>query len=162
MRWANFLYRDNSGAAAAEMALIIPLALALIFTTFEGAYYMICEHRVVKGVRDASRYAARLDLSNYACPGGTFSGSTATVQNLARTGLLSGGSAAVSGWVNSDVTIAVTCLSGQSGIYAATGGNAPRVSVSTRVAYPSLMGSMGFTAATIYIGAAAQSPVIGL
>lgn len=162
MRWANFLYRDTSGAAAAEMALIIPLALALIFTTFEGAYYMICEHRVVKGVRDASRYAARLDLSNYACPGGTFSGSTATVQNLARTGLLSGGSAAVSGWVNSDVTIAVTCLSGQSGIYAATGGNAPRVSVSTRVAYPSLMGSMGFTAATIYIGAAAQSPVIGL
>lgn len=162
MRWANFLYRDTSGAAAAEMALIIPLALALIFTTFEGAYYMICEHRVVKGVRDASRYAARLDLSNYACPGGTFSGSTATVQNLARTGLLSGGSAAVSGWVNSDVTIAVTCLSGQGGIYAATGGNAPRVSVSTRVAYPSLMGSMGFTAATIYIGAAAQSPVIGL
>ena len=162
MRWANFLYRDTSGAAAAEMALIIPLALALIFTTFEGAYYMICEHRVVKGVRDASRYAARLDLSNYACPGGTFSGSTATVQNLARTGLLSGGSAAVSGWVNSDVTIAVTCLSGQSGIYAATGGNAPRVSVSTRVVYPSLMGSMGFTAATIFIGASAQSPVIGL
>ena len=162
MRWANFLYRDTSGSAAAEMALIIPLALALIFTTFEGAYYMICEHRVVKGVRDASRYAARLDLSNYACPGGTFSGSTATVQNLARTGLLSGGSAAVSGWVNSDVTIAVTCLSGQGGIYAATGGNAPRVSVSTRVVYPSLMGSMGFTAATIYIGAAAQSPVIGL
>ena len=60
------------------------------------------------------------------------------------------------------MTIAVTCLSGQSGIYAATGGNAPRVSVSTRVVYPSLMGSMGFTAATIYIGAAAQSPVIGL
>ena len=162
MRWANLLYRDQSGAAAAEMALIIPLALALIFTTFEGAYYMICEHRVVKGVRDASRYAARLDLSNYACPGGTFSGSTATVQNLARTGLLSGGSAAVSGWVNSDVTIAVTCLSGQGGIYAATGGNAPRVSVSTRVVYPSLMGSMGFTAATIFIGASAQSPVIGL
>ena len=144
------------------MALIIPLALALIFTTFEGAYYMICEHRVVKGVRDAARYAARLDLSNYACPGGTFSGSTATVQNLARTGVLSGGSPAVSGWVNGDVTIAVTCLSGQSGIYAATGGNAPRVKVSTRLAYPSLMGSMGFTAATIYIGAAAQSPVIGL
>ena len=162
MRWANLLCRDQNGAAAAEMALIIPLALALIFTTFEGAYYMICEHRVVKGVRDAARYAARLDLSNYACPGGTFSGSTATVQNLARTGVLSGGSPAVSGWVNSDVTIAVTCLSGQGGIYAATSGNAPRVKVSTRLAYPSLMGSMGFSPATIYIGAAAQSPVIGL
>ena len=144
------------------MALIIPLALALIFSTFEGAYYMICEHRVVKGVRDAARYAARLDLGNYACPGATFSGSTTTVQNLARTGQLSGGTAAVSGWVNGDVTIAVTCASGQGGIYLATGGNAPRVRISTRVVYPSLMGSMGFTASTIHIAAAAQSPVIGL
>ena len=164
MRWANFLYRDTSGAAAAEMALIIPLALALIFTTFEGAYYMICEHRVVKGVRDASRYAARLDLSNYACPGGTFLGDPTTVKNLARTGQLSGGTVAVPGWGidSNDVTIAVTCDSGRGGIYLATGGNAPRVRISTRVVYPSLMGSMGFTAATIYIGAAAQSPVIGL
>lgn len=162
MRWADLLNHDESGAAAAEMALIIPLALALIFTTFEGAYYMICEHRVVKGVRDAARYAARLDLSNYSCPAGTFSGSSATIQNLARTGLLTGGTAAVSGWVNGDVTIAVTCASGQGGIYLATGGYAPRVNVSTRVTYPSLMSSMGFTSATIYIGASAQSPVIGL
>ena len=169
MRWANFLYRDNSGAAAAEMALIIPLALTLIFRTFEGAYYMICEHRVVKGVRDASRYAARLDLTHFSCPSSYVESPTgvptvtlASIKDLTRTGQLSGGTAAVSGWVNGDVTIAVTCLSGQRGIYDATGGNAPRVSVSTRVAYPSLMGSMGFTAATIYIGAAAQSPVIGL
>lgn len=144
------------------MALILPLAITLIFTTFEGAYYLICEHRVVKGVRDAARYAARLQLSNYACPAGTFSGSTATVQNLARTGLLTGGNAAVSGWINSDVTVAVTCASGQDGIYLATGGYAPRVSVSTRVTYPSLMGTLGFTNSTTYIGASAQSPVIGL
>ena len=144
------------------MALIIPLAVALLFTTFDGSYYMICEHRMVKGVRDAARYAARLDLSNYACPGGTFSGSSATVQNLARTGVLSGGTAAVPGWVNSDVTIAVTCSSGQDGIYAATGGFAPIVRVSTRMVYPSLVGAMGFSSSTIYIAAAAQSPVIGL
>ena len=171
MRWANFLYRDTSGAAAAEMALIIPLALALIFTTFEGAYYMICEHRVVKGVRDASRYAARLDLTHFSCPSSYVESPTgvptvtlASIKDLTRTGKLTGGTVTVPGWGtdSNDVTIAVTCLSGQRGIYDATGGNAPRVSVSTRVVYPSLMGSMGFTAATIYIGAAAQSPVIGL
>ena len=162
MRWAKTLGRNQSGAAAAEMALILPLVLALLFTTFEGSYYMICEHRVVKGVRDAARYAARLDLSNYACPGGTFSGSTATVQNLTRTGALSGGTATVPGWINSDVTVAVTCATGQGGIYAATGGNAPLVKVSTRLAYPSIMGALGFTNATIYIGAEAQSPVIGI
>ena len=162
MGWAKSLRTDQSGAAAAEMALILPLVLALLFTTFEGSYYMICEHRVVKGVRDAARYAARLDLSNYACPGATFSGNTATVQNLTRTGALSGGSATVPGWVNSDVSVAVTCTSGQGGIYAATGGNAPKVRISTRLAYPSIMGTLGFTNATIYIGAEAQSPVIGI
>ena len=162
MRWAKTIGRDQSGAAAAEMALILPLVLALLFTTFEGSYYMICEHRVVKGVRDAARYAARLDLSNYTCPGGTFSGSTATVQNLTRTGALSGGTATVPGWINSDVTVAVTCATGQGGIYAATGGNAPLVKVSTRFAYPSIMGTLGFTNATIDIGAASQSPVIGI
>ena len=161
------------------MALIIPLALALIFTTFEGAYYMICEHRVVKGVRDASRYAARLDLTHFSCPSSYVESPTgvptvtlASIKYLTRTGYLPppygpgppNKPPTVKGWGTdaNDVTITVTCLSNQEGIYAAAGGNAPRVSVSTRVAYPSLMGSMGFTAATIYIGAAAQSPVIGL
>ena len=162
MRWAKSLGADQRGAAAAEMALILPLALALLFTTFEGAYYMLCEHRVIKGVRDAARYAARLDLSNYACPGATFSGSTATVQNLTRTGALSGGTAMVPGWVNSNVTIAVTCATGQGGIYTATGGNAPQVRVSTRLVYPSIMSTLGFTNATTYIAAQAQSPVIGI
>lgn len=162
MRRLTSFLSDRSGAAAVEMVLILPVALALILTTFEGGFYFICEHRVVKGVRDAARYAARLDLSNYACPGATFSGSAATVQNLARTGKLSGGTTGVTGWVNGDVAIAVTCLSGQSGIYAKTGGYAPRVRVSTRVVYPSIMGAMGFTSATIHITAAAQSPVIGL
>ena len=162
---------DQRGAAAAEMALILPLALALLFTTFEGAYYMICEHRVIKGVRDAARYAARLDLTNYACPGATFSGTAATktgIQNLARTGQLSPDSttlaraAKVWGTDPNKVIITVTCASSQGGIYAATGGNAPKVKISARVVYPSIMASLGFTRATIDIGAAAQSPVIGL
>lgn len=154
--------KDQRGAAAAEMALILPLILPLMFATFEGAYYMVCEHQVVTGVRNAARYAARLDFSQYACPAGTFSGSTATVQNLARTGQLTGGSARVSGWVNSDVTVTVTCASGTSGIYAATAGNAPKVRVSSQFNYPSLMGQLGFTQATIRIGASAESPVMGL
>lgn len=158
---------DTRGAAAAEMALITPLVLALMFSTFEGAYYLMCEHRVIKGVRDAARYAARLDRSQYACPGGTFSGDVATIRNLARTGQLSGGTVKVPGWGTSatDVTVSVSCAAlgaGTAGIYNQTGGNAPRVTVSTRFNYPSIMGTLGFTQATIQIGAAAQSPVIGL
>lgn len=153
---------NNSGAAAAEMALILPTAMALMFATFEGSYYMICEHRAIKGVRDAARYAARLDRSLYTCPAATFSGSTATIKNLARTGQLSGGNAKVTGWANSDITVTVTCASGVGGIYAGTGGYAPVVRVRTAFNYPSLLGALGFTSSTVRIGAAAQSPVIGI
>lgn len=156
------ILKDSSGAAAAEMVLILPVALALLFMTFEGAYYAICEHRVIKGVRDAARYAARLDRSFYTCPAATFTGSTATIKNLARTGQLSGGSSKVSGWADSDITVSVTCASGIGGIYDATGGYAPIIRVSTVVDYPSLMGALGFTSSTVRIGAASQSPVIGL
>lgn len=154
--------KDTRGAAAAEMALILPFVLPLLFATFEGAYYMVCEHQVVTGVRNAARYAARLDFSQYACPAATFSGSTATVQNLARTGQLSGGSARVSGWVNGDVTVTVTCAASTEGIYTRTAGYAPKVRVSSQLNYPSLMGQLGFTTATIRIGASAESPVMGI
>ena len=153
---------NTSGAAAAEMALLTPLVLVLMFSTFEGAWYLICEHRVIKGVRDASRYAARLDRSQYTCPGNAFTGDQATIQNLARTGKLTGGNAQVPGWVNGDVTVTVSCATGIGGIYNQTGGNAPRVTVRTAFNYPSLMQTLGFSQTAIQIGAAAQSPVIGL
>lgn len=167
MRGPTHLWRNERGAAAAEMALILPLVLTLIYATFEGSYYMLCEHRAIKGVRDAARYAARLDRGLFACPGGTFSGDEAAIKNLTRTGKLSGGTVKIPGWGTNpaDVSVTVTCAAltaGSAGIYNSTGGNAPRVRVSTRLNYPSIMASLGFTTATIQIGAAAQSPVIGL
>lgn len=143
------------------MALILPVALALIFAMFEGGHYLWSEHKVVKGVRDAARYAARLDFSLYSCPS-TFSGSVASIKNLARTGQLSGGTAKVSGWVDSNVTVAVTCASSQGGLYTVVGGNAPQVKVSAVVAYPSLFGALGFGSGTYNLRAEAQSPVMGL
>ncbi len=152
---------DQHGAAAAEMALIMPLVMVMLFAAFEGAYFVITEHQVVTGVRNAARYAARLDFNQYACPAATFSGSTATIQNLTRTGQLTGGTSRVQGWVNGDITVTVTCAS-QTGIYTAVGNYAPKVRVSSRFNYPSLMGQLGFTQATLPIGASAESPVMGL
>ena len=164
--------KDQIGAAAAEMALILPLVLVMLFATFEGAYYIITEHQVVTGVRNAARYAARLDFSHYTCPAGAYVASPSgvptisedTIKNLARTGQLTGGSARVQGWgsVATDTTVSVTCTASTSGIYVATGGNAPKVRVSARFNYPSLMGQLGFTQAALPIGASAESPVMGL
>lgn len=155
------LLRDRSGAAAAEMALLLPLALVLMFAALEGGWFILCEHRVVKGVRDAARYASRLDFSNYSCPS-TFNGSATTVKNLARTGQLSGGSPTVPGWTDADVTIAVTCASNTGGLYSVVAGNAPQVKISAHVAYPALFGTLGFATTSLYLNASAQSPVAGL
>ncbi len=162
---------DQIGAAAAEMALILPLVMVMLFATFEGAYYIICEHQVVTGVRNAARYAARLDFSHYSCPStyvaspsGVPTITEGQIKNLARTGQLVGGTARVQGWgsVATDTTISVSCTGSTGGIYAATSGNAPKVRVSARFNYPSLMGQLGFTQATLQIGASAESPVMGL
>ena len=63
---SKFLGNSNASAGA-EMALMMPILFALIFTTFEGGNYMWTEHKVLKGVRDGARYAARLPFEYYSC-----------------------------------------------------------------------------------------------
>lgn len=149
------------------MALITPLVLVLIFTMAEGGYYLWSEHKVIKGVRDAARYAGRLDFSKYTCPS-TIDGTAKTaIENLARTGELSGGTPKVPNWDGSsqaeaEATISCTGAGTTGGLYGVVAGNAPRVKVSATVPYPSLFGALGFTNATIYLRAEAESPVVGL
>lgn len=156
-----FLF-DSRGSAAAEMALVLPLLLALIFTMLEGANYAWNEHKVVMGVRDAARYAGRQDFSKYTCPS-TIDSTTATaIKNMARTGQISGGNSRVSGWVDANITLTLSCTAGTGGLYSVVGGNAPKVKVAAKVAYPSLLGTLGLGSASLSLGAAAESPVMGL
>lgn len=174
MRWLRTFLRDRSGAAAAEMALMLPLLTTLLFVTFEGGYFLWNQHKVVKGVRDGARYAGRLDFSEYgACPvstgaAGAFAGASLTkVQEVTRTGEISGGSPMVTGWANNHVTVTCSYVAGSAGLYAANAGNAPRVTVTAVVPYPSsplsdLVGVLGFDTSGIQLRASAQSPVMGL
>ncbi|MFC0590386.1 TadE/TadG family type IV pilus assembly protein [Novosphingobium aquiterrae] len=170
MTSAASILRDTRGAVAAEMALILPMLLALTFMMLEGAAFAWNEHKVIMGVRDAARYAGRLDFSNfvtqsggtYTCPATVPAGVVTQIKNIARTGQISGGNARISGWVDSDVTVTVSCTAATGGLYAVVGGNAPKVKVSANVLYPSLVGStLGFST-SMRIGGAAESPVMGL
>jgi Flp pilus assembly protein TadG len=71
MRAYRELLRDDRGAAAAEMVLVIPLLLALMMGSVELGNYFYNEHKLVKSVRDGARYAARQRFSNYDCSGST-------------------------------------------------------------------------------------------
>ena len=173
MKGTSLFIKNQRGAAAAEMALILPLVLVLLFSTFEGAYYIMCEHRVVKGVRDAARYAGRLDFSNYSCPSspsngntvaeGEFEGDEPPIQNLARTGQLVDGTPVLPRWdENSSVTIEVSCRYEQEGLYSVTEGVAPQVRVSADVEYPALFSTLGLGTTDWRLKASAESPVMGL
>jgi Flp pilus assembly protein TadG len=70
MRLLARLCRDSRGAAAAEMAMVTPFLVLLMFGSFELGKYFWDEHIVVKAVRDGARFAARQSFASMPCPSG--------------------------------------------------------------------------------------------
>jgi Flp pilus assembly protein TadG len=174
MSWLRTLLGDRRGAAAAEMALMLPFLLTLLFVTFEGGYFLWNEHKVVKGVRDGARYAARLPFSRYAgCPVAPDAPAAVTdptltaIRQVTRTGKLSGGTPTLGGWLDTHITVTCDQVAGAGGLFDANAGRAPRVNVSAAVPYPpspitALAGVLGFDADGITLRASAHSSVMGL
>src|SRR5258705_11048450 len=92
MKLAALLVRSTSGAAAAEMALVLPLLLLLICSCIELGNYFLDEHRLIKAVRDGARYAARQNMTFFTgCSGAPGGSVVADTRTVVKTGLLSGG-----------------------------------------------------------------------
>lgn len=146
-----------------EMALVLPMTMALIFGSMEAGNYMLTQHKVIKGVRDGARYAARLPFSSYDCETETVA-SSAEEQIIAvtRSGQPDGsGMVRVRDWDADDVSVSLTCANTSTGIYREVGA-APRVLVATRVRYPSVLGSLGFDTDGAVVRAQAHAAVMGL
>jgi Flp pilus assembly protein TadG len=163
------LFRDTNAAAAAEMALVLPILLILIFGSVELGNYFMSEHAVEKAVRNASRYAARLPISNFDCTTGTMEDPT-PVQELARTGKPDGtdDDARLRDWTDKDMTtVTVACDTDTShtyvngGIYTDFPMGVPVVTVSATVPYTTLFGILGLGAGTIDLNASQQAAVTG-
>ncbi|MFB9048904.1 TadE/TadG family type IV pilus assembly protein [Sphingobium indicum] len=164
------------GAAAAEMALVTPFLIILMFGAFELGNYFLSEHVVVKAVRDGVRYASRMNLAKYNCTSAsTDNPLTDTVmedqiQNLVRTGIInSDGEARLRGWTDATaIDVGYDCIAvgnvdpPYGGIY--TGLNyVPVVHVKVNeLDYVSLFNNLGFTSSTIKLNAEAQSAVMGI
>jgi Flp pilus assembly protein TadG len=166
MRFFTSYLKNSDGAAAAEMALITPLLMVLMFGTFETGHYFWNEHKVVKAVRDGSRFAARQPFTKYSCGTATPADTVLVTQikNLTRTGTIDGtGNIRVRGWTNAQVTVAISCPATAltTGIYNGMA-NAPRVQVSAVIPYPSLFAALGFSSPNLNLRAEAQSPVVGI
>jgi Flp pilus assembly pilin Flp len=168
-RFIEFI-RDDRGAAAAEMALILPLLMVIMFAGIEGGYFMWSEHKVVKGVRDGARYAGRQPFGAIDCDAGTVVTAAETaIMNVTRTGypdpaVFPGSDIpAVPGWTNGDISVTISCDDTTvTGIYEDLPDGAPRVTVTSVVDYPSLFGVLGFPATGLKVSAESEAAVMGI
>lgn len=162
------LFADCRGTAAVEMALIAPMLLILMMGAVELGNYFLSEHVLVKAVRDGAIYAARRDI--YDCTTATPPVSAAAkddTKKLVRTGELGSGSDRLPNWSSAtfDVTVACATSAGgttMKGMFTQTGGKVAIVTVSARLPYRSLLGTIGFNATDLYLHASEESTAIGV
>jgi len=167
------LNSDARGSAGAEMALVLPLLLALLFGSIELGNYFRSEHILLKGVRSGAVFAARQDLLvNYNCAAGTPivpADVTTRTKTLVRTGALAGDGDLLPLWDDASTafSVAVSCTTSAGGtnlggIYLVNGSNVPVITVSADLPYQSVLGTLGLTAPDLRLRAAQQSAATGI
>jgi len=162
------LLHDRLGNAAAEMALILPLLLALLYGSIEGGHFIWTQHKLVEAVRNGARFAGRLPIQEL-CDGETVIASQARIAEIklmTRTGQTGSATAPalVPGWDDSEVGVAIACHAFvDTGIYSDLAQPGAVVTVTARsVPYPSLFGALGFINLDMRLGAKSSAPVIGI
>ena len=151
----------ESGAALVELAVVVPVITLIGLGVIEFSNYYYTYQLIQNGVRDAARFAASLpyDSTNK-------TQNDAAIKNLAVTGASTGGTARLSYWKTTDVTvtwgtIANPGLSGNLQSYRYNG-DVPVVTVSTSFPYQSL-GFLGFLKINaITLAASHQERVFGV
>lgn len=172
------LFREERGAAAAEMALVTPLLLIIMFGSVELGNFFMSEHALVKSVRDGARYAARQSFTNFSGCSTTAAsvpaGLANDVKTLVRKGSLDNSAAdRLPNWSSADATFSVTVscdtsTGGQTfgGIYqgnnVGTANAGPVVIVSASVPYRPVLASYGFTGVGLSLSANQQAAVTGI
>ena len=178
MRVAEQLARDVRGAAAAELALVTPLLLIIMFGSVELGNYFMSEHALTKSVRDGARFAARRPFTNYggcaATAASVPSTLSAEVKTLVRKGSLDAtASDRLPNWDSTDASFTVqmkcsTSVGTQTfgGIYqgnsVGTANAGPVVIVSATLPYRPVLGSFGFTGRGFSLKATQQAAVMGI
>lgn len=156
--------RDTRGAAAAEMALMVPLLLTLMFAGFEAGHYFYTEQQVIKAVREGSRYAGRLGFDAFPCGGAADATAVARVQQVTRTGTVTGTNPRVRGMALSDITVTHRCDANFAnvGIFQRSSNGAPIVQVSVSTGYNSLFEQLGVIDSSAIVQASSEAVVNGI
>jgi Flp pilus assembly protein TadG len=111
VRQAARLARSEDGAALVEFAIVLPMMLVVFAVIVEGSRLMISFQSAIAGVRDATRFLARVVPADICTSGGSVSGYTAQLTTIVRQSV-SGQSAFPSAVTVNSVTPSLTCVSG--------------------------------------------------
>ena len=78
------LLRREDGAVLVEFGIMLPVFLLVFAVIFEGGRMLWSYQATAAGVRDASRYLARVSSESICVDGGTVGGRTAELLNIVR------------------------------------------------------------------------------
>lgn len=125
MRAIGSFCRSVEGSVLVEATIVLPALFVLTLGIFEFSWYFYNQHMAFTGVRDAARYLARVEAfdanglpaSSESTNPCTFATQVANAKNLATTGMISGGTALVSGWTTAAVTVSCTAINNSSASY---------------------------------------------
>jgi len=141
--------KDEQGVAMIEMAVVLPVLLAIGLGVMEFGNAIYCKHLITNGVRDGARYAAGRP-ADCACD--------TDIKNIAMKGVLSGGAWRVSWWDDpaTEITVAYATVTNDDGsgnkLYRG-GATIPIVTVTATVPYQQLgfLAFFGLAAPTLSV-----------
>lgn len=164
------LSRDRRGTAAAEMALVAPFLIFILFGSVELGNYFMQEHVLMKSLRDGARYAARQSFDNYpTCDEEPAAAVVTNTTNLIRKGQLSGGTDRLPNWdeEGASLTLTTRCSTSDgtttySGIYNGAAMGARFIEVQARVPYRPLVGLIGLGSTALSLDATQEAAIAGI
>lgn len=102
-------WRREDGAVLVEFALTLPLILILAFLSIESMRLFWSYQAVIAGVRDATRYLARIAPADLCTSGGNVTGYATQLQGIVES-TISGAALFPAGVTVTSVTSAHTCI----------------------------------------------------
>lgn len=103
--------RAEGGAALVEFVLVVPMMLLVFAVIIEGSRLMMAYQAAIDGVRDATRFLARVVPGNICATGGSVASYAAQLQTIVSQST-SGGSVFPPAVTVNSVTPTLTCVSG--------------------------------------------------
>ena len=165
------LIANCRGAAAIEMALVMPILTVIMAGSAEIGRYFYQEHVLLKSVRNGTVFAARAPIDKFNCT--SLAIDSAVINNtrsLVRTGELSGQNDLLKAWAATSgvsFTMTLTCPTAVGsttlgGIYNANGGKVPVITVTAILPYQTVLSSAGFRTGNWSLRASEQAAVQGI